>query len=192
MKKSILEILRGKLFRKYKLTKFAHSQIQVTNQSKRKRKSKQTISANLRGTVKAFFERDDNSRITTDKKKTKTPYWIRKATEKERETCLCKCCENVGLIADCLKKAKIVETANLESLVKETVCSMDNLDCMYGNCLDCKQSTVKLTVEDKNDEVTWSQWQTKKIKKTFKGGDEKELSVTVKLEQFCPSCYQSR
>ncbi|CAG2186302.1 unnamed protein product [Mytilus edulis] len=222
MKKSILEILRGKLFRKYKLTKFAHSQIQVTNQSKRKRKSKQTISANLRGTVKAFFERDDNSRITTDKKKTKTvnkikkqirflndtlsnlfvkfkaenndkigfitfwtlkPYWIRKATEKERETCLCKCCENVGLIADCLKKAKIVETANLESLVKETVCSMDNLDCMYGNCLDCKQSTVKLTVEDKNDEVTWSQWQTKKIKKTFKGGDEKELSVTVKEKE---------
>ncbi|XP_052085082.1 uncharacterized protein LOC127722225 [Mytilus californianus] len=55
------------------------------------------------------------------------------------------------------------------------------LKCSWYNLNE--QSTVKLTVEDKNVEVTWSQWQTKKIKKTFKGGDEKELSVTVKEKE---------
>lgn len=53
--------------KKYKLTTHAHKQIKVPLK-KRKSHRKGSTTFRLKDKVKSFFERDDNSRITTGKK----------------------------------------------------------------------------------------------------------------------------
>jgi hypothetical protein len=66
IKKSIKEIIRGKIMRKYKLLAHAHKQIKV-HKKRRKDPRKGSISLRLKDKVQSFFERDDNSRTTTGK-----------------------------------------------------------------------------------------------------------------------------
>lgn len=63
-KKSILEILRGKLMRKYKLLGRASNEFCVSGG--RKRNVKGSRSLRLRKQVQAFYERDDISRLTSE------------------------------------------------------------------------------------------------------------------------------
>ena len=72
IKKSVKQILCGKIMKKYRVSCYGHNLIHVSNKGNKRRKTKPTISALLRDKIQAFFERDDNSRITTDRKKTKT------------------------------------------------------------------------------------------------------------------------
>lgn len=60
-KKSILEIMRGKLMRKYKLLGRASNEFCVSGG--RKRNVKGSLSLRLRKQVHAFYERDDISRL---------------------------------------------------------------------------------------------------------------------------------
>ena len=223
IKKSIKEILRGKLMRKYKLLAHAHKQIKVPKK-RREDPRKGSISLLLKDKVQSFFERDDNSRTTTGKKQTKTRYkfkkqirllsdtignlyqkykaenrekisfitfwrlkpsWIRAPSEKERDTCLCKTCENTISLVECLKRLKAIETTNLESLVNETVCSIDNKECMYGSCTTCtcKDYKIKMNVKDPNKQVTWAQWKTTKVSRDFKSGDKKEINIVGKDDE---------
>lgn len=76
-------------------------------------------------------------------------------------------------LVESLKKLKAIETTNLESLVKETVCSVDERECMYGNCNICKDMDVKLNIENQHEQTTWAQWKTTKVCNTFKNGDKK-------------------
>ncbi|CAC5357893.1 unnamed protein product [Mytilus coruscus] len=55
---------------------------------------------------------------------------------------------NVISLVESLKKLTAIETTNLESLVKETVCSVDEKECMYGNCNICKDMNVKLNIKN--------------------------------------------
>ena len=223
IKKSIKEILRGKILRKYKLLMHAHKQIKVPKK-RRKDPRKGSISLRLKDKVQSFFERDDNSRTMTGKKQTKTRYkikkqirllsdtignlyqkykaenlekisfitfwrlkpsWIRAPSEKERDTCLCKICENTISLVECLKRLKAIETTNLESLVNETVCSIDNKECMYGSCTTCtcKDYKIKMNVKDPNKQVTWAQWKTTKVSRDFKSGDKKEINIVGKDDE---------
>ena len=111
------------------------------------------------------------------------PYWIKAPSEKERDTCLCKTCENMISLVESLKKLKAIETTNLESLVKETVCSVDEKGCMYGNCNICKDMDVKLNIENHHEQTTWAQWKTTKVCKTFKNGDKKEINIVAKEDE---------
>ena len=97
-----------------------------------------------------------------------TPFWIRAPSEKERDTCLCKICENTISLVECLKRLKAIETTNLESLVNETVCSTDNKECMCDSCTTCKDFKIKMKVKDSNEQTTWAQWKTTKVSRNFK------------------------
>ena len=77
LKKSIKEILRGKIMRKYRLTTHAFKQMRVP-MKRGKTTRKGSLSSRLKGKVQCFFERDDNSRTTTGKKQTKTRQRVKK------------------------------------------------------------------------------------------------------------------
>lgn len=69
-KKSILEIMRGKLMRKYKLLGRASNEFCVSGGTKRNVKG--SLSLRLRKQVQAFYERDDISRLTSGIRETIT------------------------------------------------------------------------------------------------------------------------
>ena len=131
------------------------------------------------------FKAENNDKISFITFWKLKPYWVRKPTEKERETCLCKTCQNIALLGESLKKAKVIDTLNIETLLKEAVCSTGNIECMYGDCLDCKHLTPELKIQNKNEILTFEQWRHKKVTKTFKGGEEKEVNIVIKEIQSC-------
>ncbi|KAK6183523.1 hypothetical protein SNE40_010993 [Patella caerulea] len=113
----------------------------------------------------------------------KKPFWITYATEKDRNTCLCKTCENMKFMSEALFRRGVISTSSLNDLVKEVVCSTNSKICMYGECGVCKQLQLKINKKDQNAPITWSQWRTKKEKRKMKNGQEKEIILTVKEEE---------
>jgi hypothetical protein len=108
------------------------------------------------------------------------PFWTVAPTEKDRETCLCKICENGRYLAECLKNYNVLDTNNLSELCKRVVCSTLNKDCMYGTCKQCcNKKLVSKTVEE-TKQVTWNQWISVKESRTFKTGEEKEITLVKK------------
>jgi len=90
------------------------------------------------------------------------PFWVRAPSEKDRETCLCKTCESVSFMAEVLYRHGVIKTSVIDVLVKEVVCSPDNILCMHGKCQKCKRKEMVTVFEDYNLEVVWKQWRTDK------------------------------
>ena len=80
-KRQISEAVIGRVIRKYKLVKQAKETVGMNRRLKEKKGSK---SAHLRKTVKDFFERDDNTRMSTGMKQTVT----RNKENAKRDFCL--------------------------------------------------------------------------------------------------------
>ena len=53
--------------------------------------------------------------------------------------------ENLQFLATKLKNLKVLEEDSIDSLVKNIARNAEEKDCMYGACLDCKESTINLT-----------------------------------------------
>ncbi|KAL3874608.1 hypothetical protein ACJMK2_037596 [Sinanodonta woodiana] len=222
-KKKVSHAVIGSVIRKYKALSYIRSEIGIRNPSKDDRmKKKGTTIKRMRVDVHQYFERDDNSRITTgvcptvtkleDKRQKRLlldtienlyekyrreakeaisfttfwrlkPFWVKQKTEKERETCLCKTCENLTFMAIVLYKHKVIKTFNIEVLVTQVVCNPNNKDCMFGNCSSCKEKQVETNIEDFNTEMSWNRWKTEKGKRTFKNGEIKEVTVPKKTQE---------
>lgn len=170
-----------------------------------------------------FFERDDNSRLTTGKKQTVTkfkvrkqkrllcdsmqnlhekfcaeypssvisyvtftrhrPFWIVQATNKDRDTCLCKKHENIQLCADKLHQLGVLKIKRCEEVLDHVCCSLDRRQCMLRDCDSCYENVVQYNQSGMpNDEavVVWSQWTT--VNQEYeKEGKAKTAKVTKKL-----------
>ncbi|KAL5015984.1 hypothetical protein ScPMuIL_005573 [Solemya velum] len=111
------------------------------------------------------------------------PFWVVIPTEKERDTCACKLCENVKYMADALHKAKAIKTSKMEILVQQVVCSETKQACMYGECSVCKQKSIPTECRDKDADISWMHWKNVKEDRTLKGGEKKEVTLTVKSEE---------
>lgn len=95
------------------------------------------------------------------------PFWVKKPTEADRETCLCKLCENTRFMSETLQKYGIIDTADLSNLVKQCVCSTKNKSCMYGECGDCTKQYVSMNHKDLNIQVKWTQWKSVREERTL-------------------------
>ena len=172
--------------------------------------------------IKAFFTRDDNSRITTGKKQTVTknkvkeqkrllldsmnnlcekfcsenphhcvsyvtftryrPFWVRMATLKDRDTCMCKKHENLQLATDKLHHLGVLKAKNVEDLLMIVCCNVNNRECMYRECEMCVNQRV--IFEDSSvlkDEsvIIWNEWETES-QMYEKNGEKKSTKVTRK------------
>ena len=109
------------------------------------------------------------------------PFWVVFPQASDRNTCLCKICENVGFMASKLNSIGAIDTENLDSLVGQITCDLANKDCMYRQCGQCEQKRIDFSVEDNTECVQWYQWCTKKEVRDVKG-QEKHVQFTVKEE----------
>lgn len=128
------------------------------------------------------------------------PFWVVPPTERDRETCTCKVHDNLQFVVDKLQSLNILPRSNVDSLCKAIVCSTEIKQCMYGECVNCKDSRLefqcahdllsnviacescqdnslkpKLAKFDSNEIVACPQWVTK-----TEEHDGKKSTVTVK------------
>lgn len=212
----------GSVTGKYKLSAFLRKELGMRcKQEKPKRRC--TISVKLKKEVHAFFERDDNSRMTTGVRQTVTrnkikrqkrlmldtlthlyskyqsesnhvisfttffrlkPFWVKCPTEQDRQTCLCKTCENLGFMIKELYRNDVITTTCMDAIVEQVVCSTQDIDCMYGKCGTCKEKQIITKPFDQNLIVTYSEWVTEKETREFqRSGEVKDVTVTTKKER---------
>lgn len=70
-------------------------------------------------------------------------------------------------------------TNNLEAVVESAACDPSSLQCMHGLCDACQEKEVEVPRQyDKNEQLWWWQWVTKKESIDKKKGDGKEVYVT--------------
>ena len=64
------------------------------------------------------------------------PFWIMSPVESDRDTCLCKLCQNTELLHKEVRKYSDVENS-LEEIIKNRLCDSTQRNCMYGECPSC-------------------------------------------------------
>ena len=97
------------------------------------------------------------------------PFWVVKPTLSDRETCLCKTCENIQYMANSLFQKGVLETKRLETLMERIVCNPKFKCCMYRECELCKTKSLDSNDVDKEAPVTWQTWKSKTEERNIKG-----------------------
>jgi len=111
------------------------------------------------------------------------PFWVVFPVESDRNTCLCKLCENSQFMFEALKKANAIEANNITKIVESIVCDPKNKACMFDDCDKCKTNRVEYNREHQHDDVQWFEWTIKNEKRTIKVGrksEEKTITLTIK------------
>ena len=62
------------------------------------------------------------------------PIWDIQATEKDRQTCLCKVNENPSLKLNKLYSENVLKHKDMVILIQDITCDMKNKACMYRTC----------------------------------------------------------
>jgi hypothetical protein len=119
------------------------------------------------------YESENNERISFTTFWRLKPFWIKCPTENERETCLCKTCENLSFMVKVLFRHQVIATPNTNILVQQVVCSTQRMNCMYGNCGECKEKQIETKPFDQNLPVVYSQWVSEKEKREFQNRNQR-------------------
>jgi hypothetical protein len=129
------------------------------------------------------YESESNERISFTTFWRLKSFWIKCPTENERETLLCKTCENLSFTVKVLFRHQVISTPNTNILVQQVVCSTQRMNCMYGNCGECKEKQIETKPFDQTLPVVYSQWVSEKEKREFQNGETKEVIVTKRKEE---------
>lgn len=116
------------------------------------------------------------------------PFWVVHPSLSDCDTCQCKLHENLGFLAEKLCQLKLIETSNLESLTELVCCDIGSKVCMYGECGDCKDTTVPLSNSyDGAQKVTYMQWATEE---KAKSNDEESSFAKITVKQMVESIQE--
>jgi len=120
------------------------------------------------------------------------PFWVVIPRASDRDTCMCKIHSNMMFMAAKLHQQHVISTTNLDEVVDSVVCDSSSLECMYGLCPSCKDRDVEIIADyDKDEEIWWWEWITKKEVHERKKGDSVQTftsQITVK-EKHMGSLY---
>ena len=145
---------------------------------KKAKKQKRLLNDSLQNLYQKFKSENNSSLSLTTFYRLK-PFYIVKPSPTDRETCLCKTCENLRFKAESLQKIKAVPDGSIENLVKHVACNAKSQTCMYNNCGICKEKSFEVSNDIINDTVTWHAWRAAE-KEIVKDGKDKQISVVVK------------
>jgi len=90
-----------------------------------------------------------------------------KPTAKDRDTCLCKTHENLKFKLETAKKENMLITNDLKAVVEQITCSSNEKECMYRECVKCKDKKLAMTLNEEGTQVKWHVWK-KRVLNVFK------------------------
>lgn len=97
------------------------------------KKQKRFLWDNLRNLHKLFLIENPETEISYSLFCHMKPFWVVTPTNTDRETCLCKVHENIKFLVEKLHHHKVIDSTNLESIVKATCYSAEKKE--YISCL---------------------------------------------------------
>ena len=108
------------------------------------------------------------------------PFYAVHPAECDRQTCLCELHDNTQLAFSKLKSVNLIDSSDLEEIVKRVVCESKNSKCMYLECQECKDTVLLLSKQAVPDiydtEMNWKAWKPERVEKTIKG-EKKMINV---------------
>lgn len=96
---------------------------------------------------------------------------------------MCKLHENLSFVAEKLNQLKLIETANLESLVEMVCCNSANKSCMYGECVHYKDKSYPISsTYNSKTKASFTQWVTeeREMDKNKEGEERSTVKVTIR------------
>ncbi|WAR24274.1 hypothetical protein MAR_037943, partial [Mya arenaria] len=114
------------------------------------------------------------------------PFWVIQASEKDRQTCLCKVHENPLMKLNKLNFEKAIEHRDLRKLIKDITCNDRQKSCMYRTCDRCKDNKIKTCTDNANINsgkiVTWKVWKSRRIERKDPKNDTgiSKTNITVR------------
>ena len=108
------------------------------------------------------------------------PFWTIKPTEKDRQTCMCKIHDNIALKLHTAYTHSMINTKDINELLKTIVCNDKSFKCMYRECSECKDKEVPFIFNgEEGTQVNWSEWRNVRIETE----DKRLIYKTVKINE---------
>lgn len=123
----------------------------------------------------------------------KRPFWIKKPTVKDRDSCLCKTHANLQFMADKLAQHKVITTRKIEDLAISLCCSPYTKECMYRDCPKCVEKELLTSNFDPGAQTSWHVWKTKaeEREKKRKDGTKDKFTVHLTVKEKLEGTLQS-
>lgn len=126
------------------------------------------------------FQKETGSHISYKTFCRYRPFWIISPKSSARDTCLCAMHENMNLIVQALKSAKIINEITALDVAKGLCCDGNLKEiCLERKCSECNDKVVEFSDYIANDSIVYQRWVTKKIPTIVKG-QEKMCQRTIK------------
>jgi hypothetical protein len=87
------------------------------------------------------------------------PFWVIDKKLNERDTCLCKKCENVILLHAALKREKIVDDDLTSLIEKGKCCIKPDENCYFQKCSVCLEKEIVMNEFDDTTTVNYDTWE---------------------------------
>lgn len=141
---------------------------------------KRLLSDSLKNLHLKFKAEKPNIKISYSEFCKRKPFWVVHPSVKDRETCLCKLCENAQFMADRLLQQSVVKTSKVEDLMLSMCCTLSK-ECMYRECSMCRKKALQIQSFEEGSQTWWHQWQHKAEEREKKSKDGGTETFTVHL-----------
>lgn len=125
--------------------------------------------------------KEEGGKASLTKFRRARPFYVCIPKLGERDTCACIKHSNLHFKSLKLKKLGVINTDNLNELVKQIACDTKNKDCMYNECMACKNRDIETILPNVNTEVSWLAWNLKTIPYTKTVNNEQIEKTTKKF-----------
>ncbi|WAR20394.1 LOW QUALITY PROTEIN: hypothetical protein MAR_002232 [Mya arenaria] len=157
-----------------------------STRTKRKRKMQVRLLIDTIANLHQKYLFENKSKISYSLFARLKPFWVIQASEKDRQTCLCKVHENPLMKLNKLNFEKAIEHRDLRKLIKDITCNDRQKSCMYRTCDRCKDNKIKTCTDNANINsgkiVTWKVWKSRRIERKDPKNDTgiSKTNITVR------------
>ena len=135
--------------------------VSVKESTGRVRHQKRLLLLNISEAHQSFCEENTDIKIGLTKFGELRPPYVMPMTNRDHDVCLCRYHENVDLLAQGLRKVSCTPLpTNSDELVKKTVCSIDDEQCVNRTCDNCGVEMLDdyFNPDNKDTDVHYYQW----------------------------------
>lgn len=121
-------------------------------------------------------------------------FHILRPLAKDRETCLCRTCQNINLKLEKCFQEKVLKSREVGKVLQTITCNFERKECMYRECRLCNDNGVTFDqMVHLGKQVSWFTWRTKHVDKEVVLNEDtflKKAAVTAKGIDFdrCKFC----